>query len=144
MIRGLPPLGQTRGRLVLSTTYLVSGILFPLGILGMLKTGFDDLGKASGENFVALTVHPITAFVWMVLGFVGIAMSGTPRRAQAYLAVVGPLFILWLLLSLLFGDDLSQVLVRDGVNMALYLVLGVLSIAAAIAPLPGRLASTFG
>ncbi|MGD9571199.1 MAG: DUF4383 domain-containing protein [Thermoleophilia bacterium] len=133
-----PPttLDPARARAVTGTARIVSGVLFSLGLLGVLNTGVDDLGADSAEQLFLFLVHPLTAVAWLVLGFVGIAMATRPDWARRYLIGAGSLLLLWALLALLLGDDATQVLTRDTPVVVLHIVGGVMSLAAALAPLP--------
>lgn len=129
-----------RARAVTGTARTLSGVLFSLGLLGVLNTGLDDMGGDSAQNLFVFLVHPVTALVWLVIGLVGIAMAVRPDRAQRFLAAVGALLVAWALLALALGDDVSQVLTRDRAVVALHLVCGLLALGAAVAPLPAPLA----
>jgi hypothetical protein len=131
-------IGPARARLLIFVGRLVSGTLFILGILGMLRTGADEFGSDSAEQFVIFTVHPLTAVVWTVLGVVGIAMVTEPARARLYLAGAGLVLIVWGILGLALDGSPSQLFVRDTPLIVLHLVGGAISLAAVLVPLPER------
>jgi hypothetical protein len=115
---------------MLGAARIVSGLLLFLGIVGLLRVG--TTGEA--EDLFGLTVAPLTAVAWLVLGLVGVALSVQAVRARRYLIGAGALLTLWGLVGLLSGA--SDVLTDDGAVVALYLVLGVGSLAVALGPTP--------
>lgn len=110
-----------------------SGVLFVLGLLGMLKSGTD----ASPEQLLVFAIHPLTAAIWLVMGLVGIAMSVEPRRAQLYLIGTAGILLTWAVLCLLLGAGVSQIVARDLATLALYLIGGGACLIVALAPSPG-------
>ncbi len=94
-----PPSTGARGRAIIGMSRVVSGVLFSLGLLGLLKSGTDN----SPEQLFVFTIHPFTALVWLVLGLVGIAMSVAPERAQLYLVGTGVILLVWAALCLALG-----------------------------------------
>jgi hypothetical protein len=111
---------------------IVSATLLMLGIVGMLETRLEET-----VELTVITVHPVTAVVWLVMGLVGIAMSTVPARARRYLLGAGCLLTLWGLLCLVLDGSPSDVFARDAALVVLLLVGGVLSLGAALArPVP--------
>jgi hypothetical protein len=131
-------IGPARARLLLSTGRLISGTFLILGILGMLRTGGDELGEDSAAQLLIFTVHPLTAIVWTILGVVGVVMATDPARARRYLIGAGALLVAWGVLGLALDGEPSQMFVRDAHLIALHLIAGAVSLAAALAPLPER------
>jgi Domain of unknown function (DUF4383) len=123
----LPAIGDHRARALIVTGRLVSCTLLAFGILGMLKTKLETT-----VDLTVFVVHPLTAVVWFALGFVGVAMSVDPRRAQAYLVAAGALLVLWGLLALALDGSPSEFFTRDPELVALNLVAGVASLAVAL------------
>ncbi len=134
-----PPTTAARARAVTGVARGISGIAFTLGLLGVLNTGLDDVGSDSAQTLFVFLVHPITALAWLVIGLVGIAMATRTCSARRFLAVTGPLLIVWALLALAVGDEATQVLTRDPEVVVMHLVGGLLALAAAFAPLPPAL-----
>jgi len=130
--------GDARTRLVLFTGRLISCALLFLGILGMLRTGSDDLGGDSAEQLWIFTVHPLTAIVWTILGVVGVAMAASPLWARRYLAFTGVLLLIWGVLGLALGGSGSQLFVSDVPLVVMHLVGGAICLAAVLARRAGR------
>ena len=128
-----PPATGARRRAVVGMSRFVSGVLFSLGLLGLLKSGTDN----SPEQLFVFTIHPFTALVWLVLGLVGIAMSVAPERARLYLVGTGVILLVWAALCLALGADVSQIVARDAATLAMYLIGGVACLVVALAPFPG-------
>lgn len=128
-----PPAIGSRGRAAVGASRFVSGVLFSLGLLGLLKSGTDN----SPEQLLVFTIHPFTALVWLVLGLVGIAMSVAPDRAQLYLIGTGVILLVWAVLCLALGADVSQIVARDASTLGMYLIGGAGCLVVALAPLPG-------
>ena len=126
-----PPVTGARGRAVVGMGRFVSGVLFSLGLLGLLKSGTDN----SPEQLFVFTIHPFTALVWLVLGLVGIAMSVAPERAQLYLVGTGMILLVWAALCLALGAEVSEIVARDTATVAMYLIGGVGCLVVALAPL---------
>ena len=132
MILRRPEATGPRARAAIATGRVVSGVLFSLGLLGLLKSGTDN----SPEQLFIFTIHPFTALVWMVLGLVGVAMSVVPARAQLYLIITGALLLVWAVLCLLLGADVSQIVARDAATVVMYVVGGAACLIVALAPYP--------
>lgn len=130
---GIRPPAAERARALIGAGRFVSGLLFSLGLLGVLKTGTDE----GALQLFIFNVAPATVVIWLVLGLVGVAMSVDAGRAQLYLIGVGALFVLWGLLALLLGGDASELLIRDRSTLLLLLVGGGACLFVALAPLPG-------
>lgn len=130
---GLRPPAAERARALIGAGRFASGLLFSLGLLGVLKTGTDE---GTLQLFI-FTVAPATVVVWLILGLVGVAMSVDAGRAQLYLIGTGGLFVVWGLLALALGGDASDVLIRDRSTLLLLLVGGGACLFVALAPLPG-------
>jgi hypothetical protein len=114
---------------------LVAGVFSFLGILGLLRSG----GGLSGDrtkDLAGLTVHPVTAIVWLVIGLAGVALSVQSVRARLYLICAGAFLVLWAVVSLLTGGDASAVFTTDRWNIVLYLVLGGGALGVALGPTP--------
>jgi hypothetical protein len=140
MLRALPTTSDAaRARAVTGTARAVSGVLFSLGLLGVLNTGLGDLGGDSALGLFVFLVHPVTALVWLALGMAGIAMAVRPDRAQRFLVGGGALLLAWALLALALGDEVSQALTRDRQVLALHLIGGLVSLGVALGPLPAPL-----
>lgn len=136
----LPPeLSKARARRMVLVGNLISCTLLALGIIGMLQTKLE-----STEDVTIITVHPLTAVVWFILGVVGVAMCLEARRARLYLVATGAVLALWGLLCLALDGTPSDVFARDPALVALLLVGGVLSLAVALAPPVARLERAHG
>lgn len=133
------PADRARARAVGGTARTVSGIGFVLGLLGILNTSIDDLGADSAENLFVFSIHPLTAIAWLAIGLIGIAMATDTEWARRFLVTVGTLLTAWALLAMAIGDAPTQVLTRDAQVVALNLIGGLVSLAAALAPLPDGL-----
>jgi Domain of unknown function (DUF4383) len=132
-VSGLRPPAAARARVLIAAGRFASGLLFSLGLLGVLKTGTDD----GALQLFTFTVHPAAAAIWLVLGLVGIAMSVDAGRAQVYLIGTGALLVGWGLLALALGGGESSLLTRDTSSLVLHLVGGGACLFVALAPLPG-------
>lgn len=130
---GLRPPAAERARALVGAGRFASGLLFSLGLLGVLKTGTDE---GTLQLFI-FTVAPATVVVWLILGLVGVAMSVDAGRAQLYLIGTGALLVVWGLLALALGGEASDVLTRDRSTLLLLLVGGGACLFVALAPLPG-------
>lgn len=130
---GLRPPASERTKALVGAGRFASGLLFSLGLLGVLKTGTDE---GTLQLFV-FTLHPATAVIWLILGLVGIAMSVDAGRAQIYLIGTGSILVAWGLLALLLGGGVSDMLTRDTATLLLLLVGGGACLFVALAPLPG-------
>ena len=77
---------------------VLTGLVFVLiGALGFLATGFDHFATAnSAERLFFLTLNPLQNLLHLVLGLLGIAMSGRLSMARWYglllVAVFGAVF----------------------------------------------------
>jgi hypothetical protein len=131
----LPDIGGRAGLVVLMAR-IVSGALFALGLLGMLKTGTDDLGSDSAEHMFVFTVHPLTAIVWLALGLVGMGMATDGRRARRYLIPVGVILLVWAILALAGAGSSTQLFVDDGHVIALHLAGAAASLLVTLVPVP--------
>jgi hypothetical protein len=132
-VTGLRPPAAERARALVGAGRFASGLLFSLGLLGVLKTGTDE---GTLQLFI-FTVAPATVVVWLILGLVGVAMSVDAGRAQLYLIGTGALLVVWGLLALALGGEASDVLTRDRSTLLLLLVGGGACLFVALAPLPG-------
>lgn len=128
-----------RARAVTRVGRLVTGVLAFLGMLGVLRTGGGDISGETAESLFVFSVHPLTGYIWLLLGLVGVGMCARPRGAWRFLVVAGPLLVVWALIALAVGDGASRVFDRDAPLVSLHLLLGAVSIAAAVAPLPAGL-----
>jgi hypothetical protein len=140
----LPAVGSVRGRALIVVGRLVNGILLALGIIGMLKTGADDLGSDSSEQLLVFTVHPLTAIAWTVLGLVGVVTCVEPKGAQRFLTCAGILLLAWAALGLALDGSGTEMFLRDGAMLLLHGVLGAISLIVALAPLPPGPARAMG
>ena len=130
----LPAISKGRAHWLVMIGNLVSGTFLALGIVGMLQTELEDT-----QDLTVITVHPLTAVVWFLLGVVGVAMSIEARRARLFLIGAGALLTLWGLLCLALDGAPSDLFARDPPLVALLLVAGVGSLAVAFVPSIGRL-----
>jgi hypothetical protein len=144
MTARLPAIGSARGRAILLLGRLVTGVLLALGIMGMLKTGADDLGSDSSEQLAVFTVHPLTAIAWTVLGLIGVYMCAEPRGGQRFLTGAGVLLLAWAALALALDGSPSELFLRDGALVLLHAVSGALALVVALAPLPPGIARAMG
>ncbi len=135
----LPVIGKARAHKLIVAGSLVSCTFLALGIVGMLQTKLQDT-----QELTVITVHPLTALIWFLLGMVGVAMSVEARRAQLFLVGAGALLTLWGLLCLLLDGTPSDLFARDPELVALLLVAGVGSLVVAVAPPVARLDRAFG
>jgi hypothetical protein len=132
-------ISKARAHKLVAAGSLVSCTFLGLGIVGMLQTKLEET-----HDLTIITVHPLTALVWFVLGVVGVAMSVEARRARLYLAAAGVLLTLWGLLCLLLDGTPSEFFARDPALVALLLVFGVGSLLVAFAPPVARLDRALG
>jgi hypothetical protein len=144
MTSRLPAIGSVRGRAILLLGRLVSGTFLALGIMGLLKTGADDLGSDSSEQFLVFTVHPLTAIVWTVLALVGVYMCAEPRGGQRFLTGAGVLLLVWAALALALDGSPTELFLRDGAVVLLHALAGALALVVALAPLPPGPARAIG
>ncbi len=136
-MRHLRPPAAQRARVLVGAGRFASGLLFSLGLLGVLKSGTDE---GTLQLFV-FTVAPATVVIWLVLGLVGVAMSVDPGRAQIYLIGTGALLVVWGLLAWALGGG-AGVLIRDMSTLVLLLLGGGACLFVALAPLPGSARGT--
>lgn len=129
------PRGTLRERSFAGAARLMASVLGFLGIVGLLRTGGSDLGADGTEDLAGLTVHPLTAVIWLVVGLAGVALSVDAARSRLYLLVAGGLLVLWALVSIVAGDP-STFFTTDRANLALQLVLGIGALAVALGPTP--------
>jgi hypothetical protein len=132
-----------RERAAIGLVRAISGGLVFLGTVGLLRTGADDFGSGSTKDLEGLTVHPLTALVWLVIGLVGVAMSVAPARARLFLIGVGSLLVLWGLVAILTGGEASTFFTDDPPVVALHLVAGAAALLVALAPTPRFLERAF-
>ena len=132
-----------RERAAVGTARSIGAVFLFLGIVGLLRTGADDFGSGSTKDLAGLTVHPLSALIWLVIGLVGIPMSVVPARARLFLIPVGVLLVLWGLISLVTGGEASTFFTDDPPVVALYLVAGVAALFMTLAPIPGFLERAF-
>ena len=133
----------TRRRAAVGLTRFIGGTLLFLATVGLLRTGIGDFGSGSTKDLAGLTVHPLTALVWLALGLVGVAMSVDPARARLFLIGAGGLLVPWGLVALLTGGEVSTFFTDDAPVVALHLALGVAALLVAIAPAPAFLERAF-
>ena len=124
-----PVISKARAHSLIVAGNLVSCAFLALGIVGMLQTKLQDT-----QDLTIITVHPLTALIWFLLGMVGVAMSVEPGRARLFLGGAGALLTLWGLLCLLLDGTPSDLFARDPALVALLLVAGVGSLVVAFAP----------
>ena len=129
------PRGTRRERSFAGAARLLAAVLAFVGLVGLLRVGGGDFSSAGTEDLVGLTVHPLTALVWFVMGLVGVALSVDPGRSRLYLIGAGGLLVLWSLVSVVTGGP-SAFFTTDSVNLAFQLVLGVGALAVALGPTP--------
>jgi hypothetical protein len=134
-----PVITKARAHRLTVTGNLVSGTFLILGILGMLRTQFDET-----LDLTIFRVHPLTAVIWFVLGVVGVAMCVDARRAQVFLAGAGALLVLWGLLCLALDGTPSDLFARDRALIVLLLVSGAASLTVALAPPVTRIGRALG
>jgi len=132
-----------RERAVLATTRAISGVLLFLGMVGLLRTGAAEFDAGATKDLMGLTVHPLTALVWLVIGLVGVAMGVEPARARLFLIGTGSLLVLWGLVALITGGEASTFFTDDPPVVALHLVAGIAALLVALAPTPGFLERAF-
>ena len=130
----LPAISKGRAHRLVMIGNLVSCTFLALGIVGMLQTKLEDT-----QDLTVITVHPLTAVIWFLLGVVGVAMSIEARRARLFLIGAGALLTVWGLLCLALDGTPSDLFARDAALVALLLVAGVMSLAVAFVPPLGRL-----
>ena len=130
----LPAISKARAHRLVLIGNLVSCTFLALGILGMLQTKLEET-----QDLTVITVHPLTAVIWFVLGVVGVAMSIEARRARLFLTGAGALLTVWGLLCLVLDGAPSDLFARDPALVALLLVAGVGSLAVALVPPIARL-----
>ena len=131
-------IAPVRARLMMSVSRLVTGALLLLGILGLLRTAYEE----GTSSLMALPVHPLTALLWTVLGLVGIAMSASLEWTRRYLVGAGGLLVAWAVLGLVLDGEPSDFFIRDPELIGLNAVLGLLALAAALSEVPARLVGT--
>ena len=66
----------------------ISGPLFMIGLLGLLRRQFDDFFSAPGVSIVGLRSTPFGYLVLFILGGVGIAALRSERLGARYLPMI--------------------------------------------------------
>ena len=132
-----------RERAAIGTARSICAVFLFLGILGLLRTGAGDFGSGSTKDLARLTVHPLSALAWLVIGLVGVPMSAAPARARLFLIGAGGLLVLWGLIALSTGGEASTFFTDDPPVVALYLVAGGTALVVSLVPIPGFLERAF-
>ena len=138
MGRGGTRIGTDLAWLRLTVCRFVAALLLFLGILGLLRT----TGEEGTASLFGLTVHPLTALIWTVLGLVGVAMSTGIAWARRYLAGTGGILVAWAVLCLLLDGTPSDVFVGDDELIAFNGIVGLLALVTALTDAPARLTGT--
>jgi hypothetical protein len=110
---------------------IVGCVLAFAGLVSVLRIG----STGETKDVASLLVHPATAWLWLVIGMIGIGMSVVAARARLFLIVAGALLTAWGLAGLLSGGA-SDVLTDDPSTLTVLLVLGIGDLAVALGPTP--------
>lgn len=127
----------------MGTARSISALFLFLGIVGLLGTSTGEFGSGSTKDLAGLTVHPLSALVWLVIGLVGVPLSVVPVRARLFLIGAGGLLVLWALIGLVTAGDVSTFFTDDPHVVALYLIAGGAALLVSFAPIPGFLERAF-
>ena len=107
---------------------IVSGGALAIGVLGLLRTG----GAKETAHLFVFTIHPLAAIAHTLLGLIGIAMVARPSTTRRYLIGAGALLMLWGLGGIVLDDTPSSFPLHDAALVTLHLVVGAVSLAAAL------------
>jgi hypothetical protein len=107
----------------------ISGPLFMIGLLGLLRRQFDDFFSAPGVSIVGLRSTPFGYLVLFILGGVGIAALRSERLGARYLPMIAAVLAALAVIGRLAGG-----MDADGLafNDRMMTVLIVLAAAAAV------------
>jgi len=126
---------ELQGRVLLSYSRFVSGGLLILGIVGLLRTGFDHFSNVTGHTLLIYTVNPLTNVIHLIAGLVGIAMvAGGPLWARRYTLLVGGLGLPWAIAGYLLDGSLSDFFARNPELNTTHLLVSVGALALALWP----------
>lgn len=137
MIRArlLAPPAAVQGRILLGYGRFVSGGFLLLGIVGLLRTGFDHFSNVTGHSLLIFTVNPQTNLIHTVAGLVGIAMvAGGALWARRYALLVGGLGVPWAIAGYAIDGTLSDFFARNPELNTTHLVVSAIALALALWP----------
>lgn len=114
----------------------ISGPLFMIGLLGLLRRQFDDFFSAPGVSIVGLRSTPFGYLVLFILGGVGIAALRSERLGARYLPMIAAVLAALAVIGRLAGGMDADGLAFNDRMMAVLIVL--VAAAAVVAQLERR------
>ncbi len=114
----------------------ISGPLFMIGLLGLLRRQFDDFFSAPGVSIVGLRSTPFGYLVLFILGGVGIAALRSERLGARYLPMIAAVLAALAVIGRLAGGMDADGLAFNGRMIGLLIVLA--AAAAVVAQLERR------
>ena len=114
----------------------ISGPLFMIGLLGLLRRQFDDFFSAPGVSIVGLRSTPFGYLVLFILGWVGIAALRSERLGARYLPMIAAVLAALAVIGWLAGGMDADGLAFNGRMIGLLIVLA--AAAAVVAQLERR------
>ena len=114
----------------------ISGPLFMIGLLGLLRRQFDDFFSAPGVSIVGLRSTPFGYLVLFILGGVGIAALRSERLGARYLPMIAAVLAALAVIGWLAGGMDADGLAFNGRMIGLLIVLA--AAAAVVAQLERR------
>jgi hypothetical protein len=114
----------------------ISGPLFMIGLLGLLRRQFDDFFSAPGVSIVGLRSTPFGYLVLFILGGVGIAALRSERLGARYLPMIAAVLAALAVIGRLAGGMDADGLAFNDRMMAVLIVLA--AAAAVVAQLERR------
>jgi hypothetical protein len=114
----------------------ISGPLFMIGLLGLLRRQFDDFFSAPGVSIVGLRSTPFGYLVLFILGGVGIAALRSERLGARYLPMIATVLAALAVIGWLAGGMDADGLAFNGRMIGLLIVLA--AAAAVVAQLERR------
>lgn len=118
MLRDMPP--DLVRRAVVAVARWTSGLLFLVGLLGLLRGQFDRFASPPAIDVLWLSATPLGHLLLFVLGFAGIVALRTTAAARRSLIVTGAVLVVLgpagqLLDALSFNTRMTVALVALGV-----------------------------
>jgi hypothetical protein len=128
-------MGLLQARLVMSYARLVSGLYLVLGMLGLLKTGWDHFSNVTGISLLVFSVNPNTNLIHLLTGLVGMGAVVTPVWARRYLLVVGALGLALAIAGFAIDGTLSDFFATNPAINVLHLCTAVVALGLGLWPL---------
>ena len=116
----------------------ISGPLFMIGLLGLLRRQFDDFFSAPGVSIVGLRSTPFGYLVLFILGGVGIAALRSERLGARYLPMIAAVLAALAVIGRLAGGMDADGLAFNDRMIGLLIVLAAAAAAAVVAQLERR------